>query len=72
MVLNAVAGLKARFDATVGFEPQRSVEANKARSGADRYESVAQMTKDMGDPRYKKDPAFRLKVQDKLSRSDIM
>lgn len=68
----AVEGLKARYTAQRGTEPSRIVEGRKSNSGADRYESVAQMQDDMRKPEYKKDPAFRAKVQAKLSRSDIM
>jgi len=38
----------------------------KATSGSGGYQSRAEMTKDMSDPRYKKDSAFRKQVQDKL------
>jgi len=67
----AVKGLKARFDATVGFEPQREVRGETARAGATTYRSISEMEKDMADPRYKNDPAFRRDVERKLARSDI-
>jgi hypothetical protein len=35
------------------------------------YRSSAEMVKDMSDPRYKTDPAFRAMVTDKLGRSSI-
>lgn len=70
-VMLAVKGLQARYSATNGIEPSRSVEARPARGDNTRYESVAQLQKDMGDPKYQKDPAFRLKVEQKLARSDI-
>ncbi len=36
------------------------------------YQSNAQLTKDMGNPLYKTDPAFRKTVQDKLAVSKIL
>lgn len=41
-------------------------------SHADVYESMAQLTADMNDPRYQKDPSFQKYVMTKLSRSKIM
>ena len=34
---------------------------------SDVFESVAQVTEAMNDPRYAKDPAYRKKVEDKTS-----
>jgi hypothetical protein len=67
----AVQGLKARFEANVGFEPQREVRGERANPTASTYRSVAELQQDMSDPRYKNDPAFRRDVERKLSRSDI-
>lgn len=67
----AIEGLKARFEAKVGFEPKRLAGANGSRPTLDVYESVAQLQADMRDPRYGKDPAFIAKVEAKLARSDI-
>ena len=67
----AVAGLKARYEASVGSEPSRMV-SGEAASGGSAYRSVAEMMADMQDPRYHNDSAFRSDVQAKLSRSDIM
>lgn len=67
----AIQGLKARFEAKVGFEPKRTAGANGSRPTLDVYESVAQVQADMRDPRYSKDPAFIAKVEAKLARSDI-
>lgn len=68
----AVKGLKARYDAEVGFEPRRSVSGATAKAGAAVYRSIAEMEKDMSDPRYKTDSAFRRDVERKLANSDIM
>jgi len=68
----AVKGLKARFDAEVGFEPTRVVKGSTAKAGASTYRSVAELEADMANPKYWSDPAFRKDVERKLSRSDIM
>lgn len=67
----AVKGLKARYDAVVGFEPSREVRGQAAKTGGTVYRSIAELEKDMSDPRYKQDAAFRKDVEQKLSRSDI-
>jgi hypothetical protein len=67
----AVKGLKARYDATVGFEPKREVRGETAKTGSTVYRSISEMERDMADPRYKTDPAFRRDVERKLERSDI-
>ena len=68
----AVKGLKARFEAEVGREPSRSVKGGNASAGPSSYRSLAEMQKDMSDPRYKTDPAFRKDVERKLANSDII
>lgn len=72
MVQMAVKGLKAQYAASEGFEPKRSVTGGNAKKGADVYRSIAELEKDMGDSRYRNDPAFRRDVEQKLARSDIM
>ena len=67
----AVKGLKARYDAEVGFEPARAVKGATATAGSTVYRSVAELQEDMKNPRYQNDPAFRKDVERKLSRSDI-
>lgn len=71
-VLMAVNGLQARYNAAVGVEPRRAVKGTSAPAGADVYRSIAEMQKDMADPRYKKDSAFRKDVENKLARSNIL
>jgi len=70
-VQQAVLGLKARREAAVGFEPQRTVGGN-IKPVSDVYESIAQLKADMSKPEYRTDPAFRAKVEQKLARSNIM
>ena len=38
----------------------------------DSFESVAQVTEAMNDPRYEKDPAYRKQVTDKIARSSVI
>jgi hypothetical protein len=67
----AAAGVGVRFTAAVGTEPNLVAGRTSAAASADVYESMAQVTADMKDPRYEKDPAFRAKVQAKVGRSNL-
>lgn len=62
----AVAGLKAKFDAAGGTEPNLIGGGSGDPAG---YKSVLEMKRDMADPRYEKDPAFRREVENKLRAS---
>ena len=55
-----------------GDVKNKMIEGDTISSSIDVYESVAQVTKDMNDPRYDKDPAFRSKVEQKLARSSVV
>lgn len=72
MTMLAVKGLNARYRAENGAEPARQIGGETAKGGADVYRSLAELQKDMSDPRYAKDPAFRRDVENRLGRSDIM
>ena len=65
-----VAGLHARYSNAVGSEPDL-ISGKAATYSSDKFESTAQLEEAMNDPRYRKDPAFRAKVEDKLGRSSI-
>ena len=65
-----VAGLHARYVASVGNEPNL-LSGRPSSGGADKFESTAQLEDAMNDPQYKRDPSFRAKVEEKLSRSSI-
>jgi hypothetical protein len=67
----AVLGLSARYSKENGSDPQRMVGGAKGAGGEDLFESTAQLTVAMRDPRYKTDPAYRNKVQSKLARSNV-
>ena len=67
----AVLGLSAKFSKANGSEP-RLVQGRTTSASEDVFESTAQLTEAMRDPRYRADPAFRAKVQAKLARSNIL
>jgi len=66
-----IAGLKARYEAANGKEPNLLGGGN-GDSNTDVFRSTAEMTAAMRDPRYKADPAYRRDVQEKLGRSNIL
>lgn len=67
----AIQGLNAQYRMDNGQEPNLiSGEASSASSGA--FQSVAELTAAMADPRYNRDPAYRKSVSDKLSRSSVL
>jgi hypothetical protein len=66
----AVTGLKARYDSANGTEPNL-VKGKAATTGAQGYQSWAQVTEAMADPKYAKDPAYQAMVKDKLAVSNI-
>lgn len=66
----AIQGLYSRFTAANGSEaPSASAGAEHGAIGGDVYQSKAEMTSDMRDPRYKADAAFRAGVEQKIARS---
>ena len=48
------------------------IDGDSVNISADAFESVAQITEAMNDPRYATDPAFRKKVEDKIARSTAL
>jgi hypothetical protein len=68
-VLLAVRGLTARYRAEADVEPVRVTGGSVGRGGGEVYESAQQMKDAMADPRYKKDPAYRAKVEAAVARS---
>ena len=69
VVENAVLGLAYRYQAAVGKDPKL---LGGQTSGSSGFQSVAQLTEAMKDPRYEKDPAYRKDVQNRLANSNIM
>ena len=66
----AVLGLSTRYSAANGSDPKRTIGGGKA-GAEDTFQSTAQLTEAMKDPRYKNDPAYRASVQNKLARSTV-
>ena len=54
-----------------GDRPQM-LEGDTTASVPEIFESVAQVTQAMNDPRYDKDPAYRKKIEDKIARSSVL
>lgn len=65
----AVNSLKQRYEAAVGKDPK--LLQGKSVASVEAFESSAQVTQAMRDPRYKADPAYRAQVQAKLARSNV-
>jgi hypothetical protein len=68
----AIAGLKSKYDAAVGVEPQLVNSGNTAPSLGPVYRDNSELMKDMQDPRYKTSEAFRRDVRERLARSNIL
>jgi len=66
----AVVGLKARYSQATGSEP-KLVEGKASASGEQGFQSWAQVTQAMSDPRYAKDVAYQTEVKNKLANSKI-
>lgn len=70
-IMMAVRGLRADFNAANPADPNLVTGDSGNVTASNVYESKAEMTADMKDPRYKTDPAFRRKVEEKVGRSNI-
>ena len=68
----AIRDLSAKYEGVNGTEPGRQLSGKPNISGAAVYESTADLMKDMQNPEYAKNPAFRAKVEAKLGRSNIL
>lgn len=67
----AVQSLAYQYTKANGSEPQLMGGSGGAAAGSS-FESVAQLTAAMSDPRYASDPAYRNEVAQKLARSNVM
>ena len=67
----AVAGLYARYQQSEGAMPSLMTGDINV-STQPRYESLAQITSAMSDPRYEKDPAYRAQVAGRLNNSTVL
>jgi len=67
----AIQGLQARYRSVNGSEPTLVMgETNNVTGGV--FNSAAQLTAAMRDPRYSTDSAYRQEVASKLSRSNVL
>lgn len=71
MVRFAVSALHARYESSVGRDPQL-LGGNAPRTGAEGFRSMEQVRKAMADPRYSKDPAYREEVYAKMRNSNLL
>ena len=67
----AVAGLYARYQNSEGIPPTL-LSGDVGENVAPRYESLAQLTSAMSDPKYHSDPAYRAKVAQRLGNSNVL
>ena len=66
----AVLGLKARYEQANGSEPSL-VKGKGTTPQPDSYQSWAEVTVAMNDPRYAKDPAYQALVKSKIAGSNL-
>lgn len=67
----AIKGLSAQYRSEVGVEPSL-VRGSTAGLAGDVFNSVAELTAAMRDPRYGTDSAYRQQISARLSRSNIL
>lgn len=67
----AVSGLQAKYLAQGNREPNL-IGGRASRNVGDKFESTAQVVAAMNDPLYQTDPAYRAKVEAKISRSNVL
>ena len=64
----AMQALKARYEASEGYEADL-VTGRKPKSALQPYRSNAELARDINNPKYQTDPAFRQDVEARLARS---
>jgi len=67
----AVLGMQARYQNSVGMPPTL-LSGDVGEDVAPRFESLAELTSAMSDPKYDKDPAYRARVAQKLRFSSVL
>ena len=65
----AVKALNAQYEDAVGRTPD--LVTGKTSTRGDKYRSMAEVVRDMSDPQYDTNDAYRLDVQQKLERSNL-
>ena len=69
----AVRGLMATAGMKQSFSRQQDLfQGDSDVISTDAFQSIAQVTQAMNDPRYAKDPAYRKEVTDKIARSSVL
>lgn len=71
LIKMTVAGLKARYDAAYGIDPNLVGGRSKGSPGKDAFRSTQEVVDAMRDPRYGRDPAYTKEVEEKVARSDV-
>lgn len=66
----AITALKARYTEAVGSDP-KLIKASTGGAEAGAFQSRAEVTQAMRDPRYQKDPAYRASVERRLANSSV-
>jgi hypothetical protein len=66
----AVNGLRQQYETSNGYEG-RQLQGKPSTSSGDVFRSQPELVAAMNDPRYDRDPAYRIDVMEKLERSDI-
>ena len=67
----ALLGMQARYQNSVGMQPNL-LSGEVGGDVAPRFESLAELTSAMSDPKYEKDPAYRARVAQKLRFSSVL
>lgn len=67
----ALLGMQARYQNAVGMQPNL-LSGDVGGDIAPRFESLAELTSAMSDPKYEKDPAYRARVAQKLRFSSVL
>ena len=67
----AIGGIQAAMTKQYGTANPSVMAGQQGRGAAQGYQTTAEMTKDMSDPRYQTDPAFTKEVYRKLQNSSI-
>lgn len=67
----AVEGLRGRYEREFGSDPALLTGENGILGASTAYASTYEMTKAMGDPRYKSDPVYRKSVEQRAMKSNF-
>ena len=67
----AIHALRYAYQNAVGYEG-RMLQGKAAADNPEVFRSQAELVAAMDDPRYEKDPAYRMDVEQKLSRSNLV